>query len=471
MATVLQTLTNQLNDELISALTMRRVYLACSGGRDSLALAQAFWLSYTQHKIPALPTLVHVHHGWQIANDAWADMVSKWADERGFECKVLYVKLDDKSETSARKARYLALSSIMATDDILVLGHHANDQAETMLMRLADGAGVAGLSAMKRWSSRQIDGKSIRLWRPWLSLTRDEITVFADEQGLDYVDDMTNEDPCHARGLIRTQVLPQLTKLNPKAVQNMVRSSQLLGDVSEVIDDVVAYHLKQCIDEGLVDDGVSVLDVDGLLGLSSALQALVIRSWLTESTTLPPAWRLVQDVLKLATRTQHDHKTELFWQSDQDAYIICRYRHKLYRYQQDAWRYLHSTRSADGRAWRANRSLWQWDMPASSPNQPSNTAQNPKLCYHMPSILQAQKVSIVPYARHQKITLSTAKTLHGKRLVQTLGIAPWLREHLWLVMIDAQAVLLLGMSQAWRLRSVWADEIGDGDLHGVVMMY
>ena len=70
-----------------------KLYLACSGGRDSLALAYACFLLYRQGKIIRLPTILHVHHGWQAANDAWMQLVHRWAIEHGFDCQILRITL------------------------------------------------------------------------------------------------------------------------------------------------------------------------------------------------------------------------------------------------------------------------------------------------------------------------------------------------------------------------------------------
>lgn len=326
----------------------RRVWLACSGGRDSLSLAHLCQHLFKDGKLPFLPQLLHINHGMQQANAAWAEQVLQWAEQNNMPCQVLKINLIKKTEQEARQARYEAMMSIMNHQDVLILGHHQDDQVETLLMRLFNGAGVNGLSGMKDWSSKKSQAqegsqKSIFLWRPLLTVSRQQITQYANNENLNYIDDPTNvawqsrgsdnefdQNQLNDRAWLRSVLLPHITQRYPKAKQAIARTGQLMQEASVILNEQSRADLSQ----SLMTDRpfCSVLDINQLTELSTARQSALIHSWLAPSATeLPPSRRLVEEVLNLVHRKDSDHQTCLYWDSGVYQYQIRRYQHKLYR--------------------------------------------------------------------------------------------------------------------------------------------
>ena len=157
----------------------RRLWLACSGGRDSLALAALCVQLYRQGRLPCLPQLLHVDHGLQAHSRHWAKHVADWAQAQQIPCHILRAQVTGHDEQAARQARYNAMRAHINQDDVLLLGHHADDQAETVLMRLIQGAGVNGLSGMQPWRVQTQHGRRHALWRPWLTVRRATISNYA----------------------------------------------------------------------------------------------------------------------------------------------------------------------------------------------------------------------------------------------------------------------------------------------------
>lgn len=327
----------------------RRIWLACSGGRDSLSLAHLCQQLFNAGKLPFLPQLLHINHGMQQANAAWAQQVSTWAQQNQMPCQVLKINLVKKTEQEARQARYEAMIGVMNHQDVLILGHHQDDQVETLLMRLFNGAGVNGLRGMKEWSIRSSQNqqdaqKNIVLWRPLLTISRQQITQYADHEGLTYIDDPTNvalqksnlnPDQLNDRAWLRSVLLPHITQRYPKAKQAIARTGQLMQEASVILDEQSSLDLSQSI----INDRAfcSVLDINQLTRLSTARQSFLIHSWLAPTATdLPPSRRLVEEVLSLAHRKDSNHQTCLSWDSGRYQYQIRRYQHKLYRLW-DSW--------------------------------------------------------------------------------------------------------------------------------------
>lgn len=429
-----------------SKLATARLFLACSGGRDSLALAYACWQLYQQQKIAQLPILLHIHHGWQTANDDWAKLVKSWADQYGFECRVLTVCLDKKTETDARDKRYQALLSQMSDGDVLMLAHHANDQAETVLMRLADGAGLTGLSAMKTWQSKRNAQKRIWLWRPLLQMARVQISQFAIEQALPFVDDLTNFDTRTIRGQIRTQILPMLAKLNPNAVQNIARSASLLEQERQIVNDVVSQALSSLA--WRENQGLCLrLDIARFVKLPVHLQTSVLYAWLKIDARLSPNHQFVQTVQSLIERADSNHQTVLFWQVDEQAFYLCRYDGVLYRYQGAMWQALQGVSQqlvgTDGAFELAfGELIGRWQAAGAC-------------------LEYAQKID------HQHTLHIGKHHYRAKKLYQKIRLPVWLRSHLWQVKIrqgDQQRSYLLAPMYAydltdgrfdWQMAQVW----------------
>ncbi|WP_230658522.1 tRNA lysidine(34) synthetase TilS [Psychrobacter sp. I-STPA10] len=365
------------------ALHGRRIWLACSGGRDSLSLAAICQQLYRAGQLPFLPQLLHVNHGMQAASDAWAQQVERWAQQQHIPCQILSVKVDGDSEQAARDARYKAIMAVMNQGDVLMLAHHSDDQAETVLMRLFNGAGVTGLAGMQAWTKKQRQipvssslssaavSKDIYLWRPWLQVSRQQITDYAKSQQLNYIDDPTNvmvlnqaqqaqaqmqqseanqgneQYQGNDRAWLRSVLLPQIHSRYPKASDAIARSSQLLQDASQIIaeqvqDDLAMLSVANSDSSNLSDLSVlsdlstrqlqSILSIDKLQTLSTARQSAVIHAWLSpHALDLSASKQLVDQVLALSQRTDGDHQTCLYWHSGSHGYQIRRYQQQLYR--------------------------------------------------------------------------------------------------------------------------------------------
>ncbi|MFC0821316.1 tRNA lysidine(34) synthetase TilS [Moraxella marmotae] len=426
-----------------------RLYLACSGGRDSLSLAYACYLLYRQGQIAQLPILLHVHHGWQQANDNWAALVASWADDYGFECQILKVNLPKNSESHARDARYHAMLSVMSAGDVLMLAHHAADQAETVLMRLINGAGVQGLSGIKSWQTKTVmidqKPKSVHLWRPWLAVGRDAISAFAARHALPYVDDATNTDLAHARGLIRTQILPHLLSLNPKAVENIARSANLLGQSAALLDSQINLNLTNIDHPANQLPYQAVLPIADFFGLDKVAQMSVLHRWLQADEPMPPSQQFTHSVHQLMCRTDNDHASQLIWQACQANYVICRYDDCLYRYRQDVWQMLavnsphlpiKTDRLSDNDDDGGNSNHGSvWTLMA------GDACQLQLICPRIICLRQVQKSDAINIGKH---------SYRAKKLAQKLRLPPWLRQYLWQI-TTTDGTYLVAPMMVWRL--------------------
>ncbi|GIF25255.1 tRNA(Ile)-lysidine synthase [Actinoplanes tereljensis] len=250
------------------ALPPGLVLVACSGGADSLALAAA------ARFVGSAVGLVTVDHGLQEGSDRRALDVSGWARDFGFApvevATVSVAGLGGGPEAAARSARYAALSSVAARvgASAVLLGHTRDDQAETVLLALARGAGPRGLSGMPRQ-------KGIFL-RPLLDVGRADTRKACAALGLVPWDDPHNTDPAFARSRVRGAALPALVEaLGPAVVANLARSAEQIASDSSALDALAAAALLQAYASG----PGSGLDVSDLSGMVAAIRTRVLHAW------------------------------------------------------------------------------------------------------------------------------------------------------------------------------------------------
>ena len=134
---------------------------------------------------------IYIDHQLQSPSAAWGELVQATCQNLNVPCVLQKVSVcEGNLENQARQARYQAYMQHLDSDEVLVLAHHQQDQAETVLLRLFSGAGVQGLAAMEVVDVRD----DFSIWRPLLEVSREQICQWSAELKLDYVQDPSNQD-------------------------------------------------------------------------------------------------------------------------------------------------------------------------------------------------------------------------------------------------------------------------------------
>lgn len=179
---------------------------------------------------------LHIHHGLQKPANEWQNRAHRLAYMLGMPChsrRLSFTVNKTGMEAAARNARYTALNEMAESLGIshILLAHHLNDQAETVLFRLLRGAGPLGLAAM---SATSVKGQ-ITYLRPWLNQSRDLIVQaandFAHATGWQAVKDPSNVDIRYSRGIIRTQLAPILDQHWPAWRNNFARHADQVSEL------------------------------------------------------------------------------------------------------------------------------------------------------------------------------------------------------------------------------------------------
>lgn len=285
----------ELHESLIDALAAalqrvpprRRLVVAVSGGLDSMLLLHA--CAHYVQRAGGLPLQVlHVHHGLSANADDWAQRVTLASAALGVPCRVLRVQVDRNRpslEAAARDARHAALTAALQPGDALLLAHHADDQAETLLQRLLRGSGVTGLAAMR--PARALPGDAWLL-RPWLAIPRAGLEAAAVAAGLSWADDESNGNLGHDRNFLRHVVLPPLKSRWPSLPQTLAATAARLDETDRLLNAYLDAELEPMLAASAAwhawaDGGAPdrpALTVEPLLAAPPEKQHALLRRWL-----------------------------------------------------------------------------------------------------------------------------------------------------------------------------------------------
>ena len=229
-----------------------RIAVALSGGRDSMALLDVAALWST--KRGTLLSAIHVHHGLSPNADDWAQFCAKACAERDIAFTVRRVHVETCAraslEATARRMRYAALrdAAIEAGIDVVLLAHHQDDQAETLLLQLARGAGPHGLASMP---VARRDGPIVWL-RPMLGVTRAAIEAYARARAFEWVDDESNVNTRFRRNAWRHRIIPLIASVASGYPATVARAAEHQADAAHLLDELAL------LDAGTGYDGSSL---------------------------------------------------------------------------------------------------------------------------------------------------------------------------------------------------------------------
>lgn len=266
---------------------------------------------------------IYIDHQLQSLSASWGTFVSDQCAALKIPCIVEAVNVQSGNlEQQAREARYQAYLKHLKPNEILVLAHHQQDQAETLILRLLSGAGVQGLSAMKQVDVRE----QFTLWRPLLDISREQICQWAAQLDVHNIEDPSNLNTDYDRAWCRHELWPMLQNRYPKMQQALSRTSSLMHDADEILQDVLQQDLVFC--------GTAVeLDLKKLAQLSTARQRQLLSAWMKGQDRYRPSFEMVERLLHEVIESKSDAQAALHW----NQYYYVRYQKKLFRLSLDEY--------------------------------------------------------------------------------------------------------------------------------------
>ncbi len=390
---------------------VHRWVVGFSGGVDSTALLH--WLSHLSNRLPILA--LHVNH--QLDPDAhyWAEAAANFSASLGIDYRMVSVDVASGGsvEAAARAARYAAFEAVLGPGDLLILGHHADDQVETVVMNMLRGSERPGLQGMP---SDRIVGQAT-LVRPFLKVERARLIAYAESHGLEWIEDPSNARVQHDRNFLRHDVLPTLDQRFVgwrRRIETALARDESFG---QAVDEAVSRDLEVCL------DGLG-LRVDRLIKHSHARQRMILRRFLGERCPQQPSGRAIDEFLDQLRSSKARGRAELLvgdWTLDSDR----------------GWIFLVSQKESP---------LW---LPEQWQGERFRRSGRLLLCQH--SVRGGLRKPLSQYrmsAMHPGLKIQRGHHQDVRELLRAAGIPRWLRERLPVVM-EGESVVMVPAVLPW----------------------
>lgn len=393
-----------------------RLFVGFSGGLDSTVLLHS--IANEQALVDKLQA-VHVHHGLSEHAMVWQEHCQQFCESLGIPLVVRQVQFDRRAniEEGARDARYAAFSSLLKDDDCLLLAHHSNDQAETLLLQLLRGAGIDGLASMPAVKKLEKG----QLARPFLQHAKQRLAAYAAWHQLTWVDDESNRNNDFSRNYLRNEIMPLLQAKWPAVVGNVVRSASHCQQAKINLEALAA---MDCL---ALSERQNTLDIAPLQMLERTRLVNVLRVWLQDNSVRLPSAAILHQLINEVILANVDAQPRIRWGDT----IVRRYQHTLYVL-------------TDGDV-RAHLSCREWSLfPAklhlgddryllASPNE---------VGLRVPGGCRIH----VRFRQGGELFYWRGQTKQLKKLWQQWKVPPWQRDDIPLLYIDDQLVSVVGFA-------------------------
>ena len=292
-----------------SVLKDSALWVGFSGGLDSTVLLH---LLAQNKEVRSRLRVLYVHHGLSVNAEHWQQHCQHICDQWQLPFwveKVHLARKDAGVEEAARIARYQVYEKYVQAQDYLLLGHHADDQLETVMMRFLRGSGVAGLAGMP--STRHLKSGAVLL-RPLLQATRDQLFLYAKKHCLSWVEDESNLEDVYERNFWRNQILSNVWQRFPFRKPAALRTIQQLSNDAQVLKLLLAPQVASvqspwpwpyCLPRAC--------DTNVLLSQPEELQPYLIKGWLEELGLNVPSQEWLEEVFRSVIAAREDARPHM----------------------------------------------------------------------------------------------------------------------------------------------------------------
>ena len=293
-----------LTESLITEYTdlSKSIFIGYSGGPDSTALVHL--LSTLNAKQELNLKAIHINHNLSKHSSIWENHCVETCSKLNVNLitKSIEIKVDGGGlESASRKARYRVFEKILTRDDQLLLGHHIDDVAETLIMRLMRGTGPDGMEGPKLKRSL---GQGV-LVRPFLGVSKKEILDYLKKHNIDYIKDDSNLSSDFDRNYLRNEIFPMLEKKWNNFSNRVSNFSKIIKDRNDNYSDLM--HEKY-------DDLISnSINLKKLKELSDPLIADVLRYSIKKCNIAVPNSKIIEEIIKTFVYSSPGPKSKVEW--------------------------------------------------------------------------------------------------------------------------------------------------------------
>jgi tRNA(Ile)-lysidine synthase len=406
-------------------------WVAFSGGPDSTALLQA--LSELGDRLGAPLRALHVNHALHDDAPAWQRHCERFCRARGIPLTCVQISVDPDTgkglEADARRKRYAVALGLLDEGEVLLTAHHAGDQAETVLLNLMRGSGVEGLAGMP--DVRPL-GKGW-LVRPLLAFSGPSLKAYLEDRGIDWIEDLSNQDESYDRNFLRHSLLPVLERRWHGAGDKIAQSANHCREAAGLLADMA----DELLDESLAHP--QVLRLARIPESDPARFKLVIRRWLHGRQSPPLPARRLEELARQCARASPQHHVRLEW----DGWTLQLFRRQLWLQRCE------SIKACPEAPWTSPGPLQLGPVLGRLLIEPEDAGVPPGL-------------AVGPRRSGEKIHFHEAGLSRSvKHLLQEASVPPWLRLSIPLLRLGGEPAALGDWAIGSRLQE-WLDGRGAG---------
>ncbi|MBI6548958.1 tRNA lysidine(34) synthetase TilS [Xenorhabdus lircayensis] len=415
----------------------KKILVGFSGGLDSTVLLHLLVRLRAEYQQlgcdPIALRAIHIHHGLNPKADSWVEHCRQICVGWQVDYRIERVRLDicqNGIEAAARDARYQSFQRELQPDEILITAQHLDDQAETFMLALKRGSGPAGLSSMPSC----MPFAETTLIRPLLNASRAELEEYIQAQGLQWIEDDSNQDDRYDRNFLRLHVMPLLNQRWPHFPQAVSRSADLCGEQERLLDELLSDSLNSLTTlEGAIS-------IPPLGNCSEAKRNALLRRWLNQCGVKMPAREQLQRIWSEVALARQDAEPRFRL----GQYDIRRYRQQLWlvpQYQLLAGAILE----------------WDIEQELVLPDGLGTLIRSEENGIKVRAPDGNEQVTIRFGVQGNVSIVGRQHSRHSKKLWQELGVAPWLRERTPLLYYDEKLIAALGFFVTKEGQSLEAD--------------
>lgn len=433
-----QSLLDQFAGLLSGNLEGSTLTVALSGGLDSTVLLHAMWQLQQPATCHAPESFslqaIHVNHGLSPNALAWETFCQQICERLRIPLYIERVDIDRgvgaSLENQARRMRYDVFERQLGTNECLLMAHHLDDQAETFLMRTLRGAGPRGLAAIPQ---RRVLGNGVLL-RPLLNFSRAELVEYARAEGLQWIEDESNDSTAFDRNYCRLDVLPAIAKRWPNYRESWQRSAALSAE-----SDVLLNELATLDFVGAQGADKNSLRQPVLTRLSEPRQRNLLRYWFALQELAGPGWNVVNQIVKELIPAPSDARPEVRWK-DRGVQICVR------RYNAEISVHIEPVEIA-------LTDHFQWDVEEALSLPANGVLAAVKKTGQGLRLAACQSLTVRYRQGRERCCLTGRKTRPLKKILQEANLAPWVRQRLPLLYVDDVLVCIpgIGICEGWTV--------------------